>query len=245
MSPQAQFNAFAQSVYLVIKNRYFDDLTSTDGITYVAEVVDWTNQFIDELEAEVDAEGNPVDWNWVRQAAYPLGTAAVGTSIIDKPSEINNVVVGEQRYVQVTVNGTVVSNFSVVSPSDIDNFSGDIIPDMCTVIGSSIVFSRAFRANEDGGAITGDATLPLPRVTTNNGIPVNIKILTTVIPKQLLILGVAKNASLPDIVQGGLSPSYAQKYNDLLQNAILRNARSSLSNIIQREDFSNISGIGF
>ena len=85
-----------------------------------------------------------------------------------------------------------------------------------------------------------DVETSLPRMSTTN-----VKILSIVKPKQLLILGVAKNSTLPDIVQGGLSPSYVQKYNDLLQGAIARNNSSTQADTIDRDNFSNIHGVGF
>src|ERR1035441_4584149 len=98
MSPQAQFNAFAQSVYLQIKNRYFDDLTSVDGIVYLNEVADWANMFLDELETEQDAMGQPVDWLWNRQLNYSLGTATLNASSLPTPTAILNLIAAPNRY---------------------------------------------------------------------------------------------------------------------------------------------------
>ena len=240
MAPTDQLKAFAQSVYLVIKNRYYDDLNGVDGQVYLSQVIDWTNQYIDELESEVGSNGEPINWSWVRQNGYTLGTALLGATSLAMPSGINNILTDERRFVQIIQNGKIVSDWAVVAPGDIGNVSGRPTDDACAVTGQTIQFSRAFRDTEAGGTITGDITTPIPRLSTTN-----LKALTLVKPKQLLILGVAKNATLPDIVQGGLSPSYTQKYGDLLKNAVARNEASMLVGIAQRDNYGYIGGVGF
>lgn len=244
MNPTDQLNAFANSVRLLVKNRYIDGITTTDGKLLVAQTVDWLNQLIDELEAETKPDGTPVDWSWVRQNGFTLGTASQGAASISLPTSVNNLITEPNRYVQVLQDGTAVSNWAVVHPSRISSKTDRITEDMCALVGGSIVFSRTFRDTEDNGTIVGDITTPLPRVTLNpQGNPTNVKILTTVKPKQLLILGVAKNATLPDIVQGGLSPSYVQKYNDMLSGVIAREVASSLSRSASYDDYGYIGGI--
>ena len=247
MSPQAQLNAFVQSVYLVIKNRYFDDLTSTDGIVFLNQVADWTNMFLDELETEVDTSGQPIDWLWNRQLGYTLGTATTGGASVAAPSEIFNLIAAPDRYVQVLQGSIVISNWAVVNPSQISSQTDRITEDMVTMVGGVLAFSRVFRDTENNGTIIGDVTLPIPRlsVSPTTGAPINIKALSIVKPLTLLKLGVAKNATLPDIVQGGLSPSYAQKYGDLLTGAIARNATSGRADLVTRDDLSFIGGVGF
>lgn len=248
MSPTAQFQAFAQSVYLVIKNRYFDDLTSDDGIVFMQQVADWTNQFLDELEAETNPDGEPINWTWVRSNSFTLGTAATGDASIPTPTAIQNLIAAPGRYVQILQDGTPVSHWAVVNPDDISSLTDRVTEDMCAIVGSNIVFSRAFKATENNGTIIGDVVLPIPRVVLNAStgtlVVTNAKVLTTVKPKQLLVLGVAKNATLPDIVQGGLSPSYTQKFNDLLLGAVARNTTSSSTGFAGRDDLSFIGGVG-
>jgi hypothetical protein len=62
-------------------------------------------------------------------------------------------------------------------------------------------------------------------------------------PFLLLKLGVAKNVTLPDIVQGKLSPSYAQKFGDLLQGAIARSIASAAAPVTPRDSYSSIRGV--
>ena len=260
-SPTAQLQAFAQSVYMMIKDRYYDDLTSVDGQTYLAQTVDWLNMFIDELEYEVLADGNPIDWIWVRQPNTNLGTATytdgiTNGSISFDTTTYNNLITGTERFVQIldpAGSGQVMANFTVVSPSDLSNDSTRNLIDMCTLVGGNILFSRPFTTGENDGIIQGDVTTYLPRVQTsiattgpNSGqiVATNANIFTTVRPLTLLKLGTVKNAILPDIVKGGLQPSYVQKYNDLLTNAINRSTDSSLSPVADYDDFSNVRGVG-
>lgn len=238
MSPTAQLTAFAQSIYLTIKNRYFDDITGEDGQVYLNQVIDWTNMFVDELENEVGPDGKLVDWWFTRSADYTLGTAAEGARSIVIPTAIDKILTDEKRYVQIVVDGTVISSWAVVHPKDMSNATGQAFPDLCSIVGNSLAFNRSFKDTEAGGTIQGDVTLSMTRMSLTN-----VKLLSLVKPKQLLILGVAKNATLPDIVQGGLSPSYVQKFNDLLTSAITRSAATSQASVAGRDDYSGIGGV--
>jgi hypothetical protein len=238
MTPQATLNKFANQVYLTIKNRYFDEIEGEDGQNYVLQVCDWTNMFLDELKNEVDSNGQLVDWWFLRESNYELGAATEGAASIAAPKAIDRLLTDEMRYVQILQDGTVVSNWAVVHPKDITNRTDRIREDMCAVVGSNIVFSREFRDTEANGIIQGDVVLTLPELSTTN-----IKLLSMVKPKLLLTLGVAKNATLPDIVQGGLSPSFAQKFDNLLAGAVARSDASSVAATAVRDNFSYIRGI--
>lgn len=249
MSPLAQLQKFAQSVYLVIKGRYFDDIDTEDGVTLIQQTVDWANMFIDEIEMETNPDGTPIEWKFKRVLGFELGTVAAGGASVAIPSSVDFVLTDENRYVQIVQGGAVVSNWAVVAPDQITNKSSRTTEDTCTQVGSTLTFSRAFRDYEDGGTVTADVSAPLPPITysiSTDGLtltPTNIKLLSIVKPKTLLTLGVAKNASLPDIVQGGLSPSYAQKYGNLLQGAIARNNAGAVADEVVREDLSGVGGV--
>lgn len=244
MAATDDITAFAQSVYLIIKNRYYDDIGSTDGQAFIAQIVDFANQFIDELENELDGSGNPINWWWLRQNGATLGSATTGNASVNFDSDdFLNLIPDEGRYVQILQDGTAVSNWAVVQPSDISNAGNRVTEDMCARVGDNLVFSRAFKSTENNGTIVGDVTTPITRLSFTG--QANSDALSTVKPKQLLILGVAKNASLPDIVQGKLSPTFVQKYNDLLTNAVARSASTSLSDTVQRDNLGYISGVGF
>lgn len=238
MSPKKQLEQFAQSIYLTVKNRYLDDIEDDDGQEYIARTIDWTNMFIEELENTVGPDGELVDWWFTRTAGYRLGTAVSGAASVSVPTAVERLITDENRYVQIQHDGTTVSNWAVVHAKDITNSTSRVTEDMCAVVGTSLVFSRAFRDTEAGGIIIGDVSTKLPRLSETN-----VKLLTTVRPKQLLILGVAKNMTLPDVVQGGLSPSYVQKYQDLLGGAIQRSNASSQSIEAVRQSFSGIGGV--
>jgi hypothetical protein len=241
MSPTAQLTAFAQSIYLAIKNRYFDDIEGEDGQIFVSQIIDWTNQYLDELENITNSNGELVDWNWLRQPNYELGTASIDEDTIELPREVQTLIADERRRVQILdEDGKVISSWAVVTPDQLNSNKGKHTELMVVRYGLNLQFSRPFKEDEDGMTIVGDSDISLPRLSRTN-----VKVLSIVKPKQLLILGVGKNATLPDIVQGGLSPSYVQKYNDLLQSAIARNSSSSLGDTIERENFSYIHGVGF
>lgn len=238
MTPQAQINALAQSVYLRIKNRIYDDITSPDGQLFVANIIDFANGYIDELENETSPNGDALDWKWMMQLGYTLGTAAVNTASITLPSAINNVLADSDRYIQVQQGGITVSNWLLVSPNDITTNTARITENMCAVTGSTLSFSRLFNAQEDQGTIIGDVTLPFPRLSMTNA-----KVINIIKPRELLVLGIAKNAALPDIVKGSLTPSFVQKYQQLLGNAISRNASSSQADTITTDDYGYVRGI--
>lgn len=235
--------AYTNRVYLVIKGRYFDDLTSDDGVNLVNQTIDWTNMFIDELETETQANGQPIDWRWVRTNGEQLGKALLGKASVDFDSDFNNLITEPNRYVQILQDGTAVSNWAVVAPDQISSKTERITEDMVALVGTTLVFSRAFHDYENGGTIVGDVTIPIPRLSLTNVDALSGE--NAVKPQQLLVLGAAKNASLPDIVQGGLSPSYVQRYTDLLNNAKARNAVSSISEEAARDNLGYIKGVGF
>lgn len=249
MSPNKQLENFANSIYLTIKNRYYDDIAGEDGQTFTRQVVDWTNMFLDELENAVHpSDGKLVDWWFMRENQAELGTAEAGTNVIALPTSVDRLLTDEDRYVQISVGDLVLSQWQVVQPGDINNKrSGILYPNRCAVVGTDLVFSRPFKTEENDGTVTGDVVNALPRLAyTLSGFTVNatsVRALSVVRPKQLLILGVAKNATLPDIVQGGLSPSYVQKFNDLLTGAMTRSRATSVAKTAPRDSFNGVGGV--
>jgi hypothetical protein len=241
MQTNPLITALAQSVYLRIKNRQYDDITGTDGQTFIANIIDFGNGFIDELENEVNADGQPIDWKVCETLGATLGTATLNSASISFPSTYLNLVAEEQRYVQILQDGTPVSNWLVVAPNDITSQKQRYTEDMVCLTGlNTLTFSRQFNAQEDQGTIVGDVTIPFPRMSLTNA-----KIFNYIKPRELLVLGIAKNSSLPDIVQGSLSPSFVQKYDDLLSNMIARNNSSGAADQADMDDYGYIQGIGF
>jgi len=111
--------AFTNKVNLVIKGRYFDDLTSDDGINLINQTLDWVNMYIDELETETGPDGQPIDWNFCRSDGENLGKARLGASTIDFDTSFNNLIAEENRFVQVVVAGKTISYFAVVAAEQI------------------------------------------------------------------------------------------------------------------------------
>lgn len=235
MPYSAPLTAFSQSVYLTIKGRHLDDIADSDGQEYIAQVVDAGNGWLDEIENAVDVLGNRVDFNFMRTMDFSFGAAALGDStVVISDTDVLNVLSDAKRPLKITKAGQVVSRWQVVAPSQL----GDSYSDMVAKVGNTLYFSRAFRDTESGGTITADVTKGIPRLSDSSD-----DAISQVIPRQLFVLGVAKNLSLPDIVQGGLSPSFVQKYNDLLQSAIISNKTSSSSNFQVSDDDGWIGGV--
>lgn len=248
MNPTAQITSFAQDVYLIVKNRFFDGITEEDGQTFVQQVISQLNMFLDELEQTTLPDGEQVQWWFARENGATLGTAVAGDSSIALPAAIDHVIAGENRYVQILQDTSVVANFAVVQPDQITNKTDRIIEDTCAVVGTTLMFSRPFKSTEDNGTIIGDVINSLPRVKfTLSGTGVvtatNVAVLSTVKPLTLLKLGVAKNVVLPDIVQGKLTPNFERKFDNLMAGAIARSIASSRSSQVVMQDYSGIRGV--
>lgn len=230
MTDAEKIEAFAQSIYLAKSNKYFDDIDGEDGIIYIAQVIDWTNQLLDEIEVEAD-------WYYARSNDYTIGTVSSTTQTFDLPDDVRKLAVNPDRPLLIQQDGSTVSEWDVVDSGSItrDNLS---TRDKVTTVGDQIVFSRSLKDTEIGGTVIADVINLFPRLSSTN-----TEVLDFVKPKQLLILGVAKNSTLPDIVQGGISTSLVQKYNDLLTQAKLENSAASVSDEVQRDDLSYIGGV--
>lgn len=222
---------FAQSVYLTQNNRYFDDIDSDDGTQFVNQVVDWTNLLLDELELEAD-------WIYTRENDSDVGSVTIATPTLDLPEEVRKLVTDEHRPLTIQQDGIVISTWDVVSPNLITDPSRATNRDRVTVVNRKILFSRPLKDTEEAGTVIADVINFIPRLTTKNAATID-----SVQPKQLLVLGVAKNATLPDIVQGGISPSFVQKYTELLEKAKAENDMSSVAEDLVRDDFGYIGGI--
>lgn len=231
MNNEARITQLAQSIYLAKNNRYND--VDGDELTQFLDItIDWVNQYIEELEMEAD-------WNYVRQNSYLLGTAySANTTSFALPDEINRLVFSPYRDLTIRQDGSTVATFKMVRPSQIANPSDPETGDRATVIGRNVILSRPLNENEIGGTVHADVVEFIPRLTRQD-----VRMLDIVTPKQLIVLGVAKNATLPDIVQGGISPSLTQKYADLLRKAVAENDLTSEADSASSEDFSFVRGV--
>lgn len=233
MTDEELIQEFTQQVYLTIWNRRIEDIEDEDGQEEIAKVIIWCNLFLDELEREAD-------WNFVRENEKELGTAVTGANTLDLfDDDIRKLVVDENRPLVIKQDSSVVSVWDVVDPNQLtrrNNYSDR--DQRVTFITQKLVFSRVFNDTEVGGKVCADIINKIPRLATND-----TSLFELPISRQLLVLGTAKNNTLPDIVKGGLSPSYAQKYNDELAKAKMENDKSSLANEAVRDDLSGIAGV--
>lgn len=241
MTPQQLLDQFVQDVYLTRYGNFLDSLTDTDGLDEVKKCYRWTNMWLDELERESDNDGRPVQWRFARNLNVDLGTIAAANTPISLPAGTRRLLVDENRPVTIQQAGTDVSHFDVVDPSQITKRADGNTDDRVTFTKTLLVFSRPFKTYEIGGHVIGDTMITLPRLDSAD--PTTSATLLSLVPYELLVLGASKNAVLPDIVQGGLTPSFVQKYNDLLDQIKLENGDSSVADDLVGEDVSYIGGV--
>lgn len=242
MTDKEKMNKFAQSVTLAMTGKHMDveDLESEDGIQWITELVDWTNQFIDELELEAD-------WNYVTELGAVIGTVSSPTQTFPLPAGARKLAVREHRPLHITQDGTPVSTWDVVRPADISSSKYSLpLRERVSYVGRNIVFSRSLNDNEMGGEVLADIVNKIPRLEYTigqEGGTNDLEVLDLVEPRTLLVLGVAKNATLPNFVRGKLSPSLTQKYSDVLSKAVLENNASASASYYEGEDLSSYGGL--
>lgn len=231
MTVTEELEALSQSIYLVMYNRY-NDVEGQELTDFIDKTIDWVNQFTSELELEAD-------WNYLRTNENLIGTIAdITTQSYALPDEVRTVIISPYRSVTISLGGAIISTFTMVSPNNIADPTNPETLDRATVINRNLILSRPLTSTELGGEIRCDTIDFMPQLTTTD-----TELLALVQPKQLVILGVAKNSTLPDIVQGGISPSIAQKYNDLLKKAVMQNNETATTSDAPREDLSFIRGV--
>lgn len=241
MTPQQRMDQFVQDVYLTRYGNFLDSLLDTDGQVEVSKTYRWVNMYLDELERESDVDGRPMQWNFARRNDVSLGTIAAANTIITLPAAARKLVIDANRPVTVVQAGIRIYSYEVVDPGQITKQANVLNVDRVTVPKRTLIFSRNFNTYEIGGSVVGDVIDSFPRLDAVD--PTTSATLLDIVPYQLLVLGVAKNATLPDIVQGGLSPSFVQKYNDLLEQVKLENADSSTADTYETDDLSYLGGI--
>jgi len=241
MTDEETMKKFAQSVILAMTSKHMDqeDLDSEDGAQFIVELVDWTNQFLDELELETD-------WNFVTELNKTIGTVTGATQTFPLPAGTRKLAVNERRPLHITQDGTPVSTWDIVRPAMI-SAQRDWYPlrDRVTFVGKNIVFSRDLDDNEIGGEVVADTINRIPRLTYVAGQPEednDLQVLELIEPRQLLIFGVAKNATLPNFVRGKISPSLVQKYADVLGKAVAENEATGTGDTYEGDDI-NIGGV--
>lgn len=218
----------AQQIYVARKNRT-NNVSGTRLTTFIDTTIIQVNQFLSELDKEAY-------WNWVRTNDYTISTVNSSTSYTLSP-EYRTIVKDENRPLYIVKSGVTVSIWDVVSPNQLRNASSNDNPNRVALIARNLVFSRSFTDDEIGGSIKADVIAYLPKISR-----LNDDVLSLVDPIELIVLGVVKNQTLPDVVQGGLTPSFTQKYDDLLQGAKDENDMSSTSSSVGTDNLSGIRG---
>lgn len=239
MTDQEKLEQFVKDVYLVRFNRVID-LTTSGGIAEIAKTLSFARMFLNEIESEKNLDGTPINWEWTRTNDRNLGTIATAGQIFTIPAAVRRIVVDEDRPLVLMYDGSIISKFDTVEANQItrrrDNPSTN---DRVASVKRSLVFSRQFKDYEIGADVVVDTIDKLTPMTSS---PVNVDLLDT-IPYQLLVLGTAKNSVRPDIVQGGLAPSFIEQYADELDKAIAENNATSVADSAVYDDYSGIGGV--
>jgi len=242
MTDEQVMKKFAQSVILAMTSKHMDqeDLDSDDGTQFINELVDWTNQFLDELELETD-------WNFVTELNKVIGTVTIPAQTFPLPAGTRKLAVREHRPLHIKQDGVPVSTWDIVRPAMISSDSRDGYPlrSRVTYVGKNVVFSRDLDDTEIGGEVVADVVNKIPRLVYDPDVPAdnNLEVLDLIEPRQLLVFGVAKNATLPDFVRGKISPSLVQKYTDVLGKAVAENEATGTGDTYEGEDNSGYGGV--
>lgn len=244
MTNDDRITALAQSIYIARHNQK-NDVTGSDLVDFQDQTIEWVNQFLPELEGAKTPSGDPVYWSFVRTNDDVIGTVTAGTTIsYTLPDTVRKLVINPYRDLTIRQDGSVVSTFKLVSPNQQGGPLDYDTRNRATVLGRNLIFSRSLTDVEVGGTIVADTVAPIPRLSHDDVSLLDLLDIYDDI-KQLVIMGVLKNQILPDIVQGGLTPSYSGKYAAMLTSCIAENELSSEANEADRESFSWVGGVGF
>lgn len=224
-----EITELAQSIYVARKNRK-NNVSGTRLTTFLETTIIQVNQFLSELDKEAY-------WSWVLTQDHTLATATSATSY-PLPAIYRTIVKDEDRPLYIVKDGVIVSVWDVVAPKQLNNAAVSDNPNRVALVARNVKFSRPLTAAEIGGTIKCDVVEYLPKISFDN-----IDVLSLVDPVDLIVLGVVKNQVLPDVVQGGLTPSYTQKYADLLAGAKMENDMTSTASAATSENLSSVRGV--
>lgn len=240
MTNEERVNQFVKDVYLVRFNRDID-LTTSGGTKEIAKTLGFCRMFLQEIQSEKNPDGSPINWSWARTNDQDLGTIATPSQVFTLPSaptKVRRLVVDEDRPLVLMYDGSIISSFDVVEPNQITRRRLDPVrTDRVATVKRNLVFSRQFKDFEIGASVVADTIEELTPLSTDD-----VSVLDQV-PYQLLVLGSAKNSIRPDIVQGGLAPSFIEQYADELDKAIAENNATSTADSAVYDDFSGIGGV--
>lgn len=240
MTNSERIEALAQDIYMARHNQK-NDVTDTDLADFIDQTITWVNQFIPEIEKKAD-------WIFLRTQDNTIGTVSSGTTIsYPLPAGIRKVVINAARDLTIRQDGSIVSTFRMVNPNQsFDPTNQYDIRSRATVIKRTVIFSRPLTEVEVGGDIVADTIDKMPKLSLTDVSLLDIlddEYYDDV--RQMFIYGILKNQVLPDIVQGGLTPSYAQKFDSYLADCIAEYNSSADSDDVDYENFGWIGGVGF
>lgn len=230
MDNDTRIEQLAQKIFRTWNGRT-NSVTGTQLTTFISESIQWVNEFLPELEQEAY-------WSWSRENNYNFGTAATTSRTFDLDDDIRTVVKMPERPVYLLKDDVVKSTWQVVNPNQLRDFRTSDNQDRCAVVNRQLVFSRDFTDEEAGSTVYGDVVYRLPELSSTD-----VSVLDIVDPVELIILGVAKNQTLPNVVKGGLTPSLTQKYGDLLNKAKQENDTSAQPEDASDDNLSFIRGV--
>lgn len=221
----------AQNTYYTINGAENDD-TGDDLETFENNFIRGFNLWLDEYETETY-------WNQVRTNDYVLAIIADTTTYsFTLPSTYRTPVFDMDKELKFVIDGTVVARFKLVDPNQRQVDDELDRPNRATFVGRNVVLSRAPTDEEVGAEIILDVVQYFPKLTRTDDTALGL-----IYSNNLAVLGVAKNNTLADVTKVSLSPSFAQKYNNELNKAILINNSTNEVDTMRRDDFSNIGGI--
>lgn len=221
----------AQKVYFTINGAQNDD-TGDDLTTFQNDFILAFNLWKEEYEVEAY-------WNKLREDDFVLATIANTTTYsFELPDEYRTPVINQNQYLKFISDGTVIAKFKMVDPNQrvVDDELDR--PDRATFVGRNIVLSRAPRESELGASIVLDVVQYLPDLTRTDDSALDL-----IFSNQIAVLGISKNNTLADVTKVSLSPSFAQKYANELNKALMVNNASNEVDDMRGENFSNIGGI--
>lgn len=240
MTNEQRITQLAQDIALA-KGGRFNSADGDDLDNLVAVTIGSVNQIITEIEKKAD-------WNFVRTNDAVIGTVATPSVIsYDLPTGIRKLVINSNRDLTIRFDSSTVSSFKLVNPNQNSNTADPTdIRDRATVLRRKVIFSRPLKDMEVGGEIVADTIGKIPKLSL-----ADVSLLDILDDEYnddirlLFILGVVKNQVLPDIIKGGLTPSFSQKFDRQLQDCIAENNASADSDDQDRESFGFVGGVGF
>lgn len=223
--------ALAQKTYYTINGAQNDD-TDEDLTTFQDDFILGFNLWKEEYETEAY-------WNSVYVTDYELGTIANTTTYsFTLPAAYRTPVLDINKELKFVVDGSVVARFKMVNPKQRQVDDELINPNRATFVGRNIVLSRPPTDAEVGATMVLDVVSYIPDLTRDDSTAID-----KIYSSQLAVLGVAKNNTLSDVTKVSLSPSFAQKYSNELNKAVLINNQTNEVDDMRGDDYSNIGGI--